>query len=125
MSSATKDIFKKCVLAQQAAYTSQLALQAPSFEDDGFITTAFMSAADRKVELRCGPAEYNVELFIHESGKRWTLTELIALPGVREWMKTNRADVEGKLRVEAEVGYAFRLLNEALARVPEMKWLLR
>jgi hypothetical protein len=125
MSLATKDTFKKCVAAQQAVYTNQLALQAPIFKDDGFITTAVMSAADGKVELRCGPAEYNVELFVHdEFGKRWTLSELIGIPDVLEWMQTNRADLEGKLKVEAEVEYAFRLLNDALAQVPEMKWLL-
>lgn len=124
MSLVTKDTFKKSVAAQQAAYASQLALQVPSFKDDGYVTTAFMPAEDGIVELRCGPAEYHVELFVHKSGKRLTLTELIVLPGVREWMTANRADVEGKLRVEAEVGYAFRLLNEALARVPEMEWLL-
>jgi hypothetical protein len=125
MSSATKDVFKKCVAAQQAASANQLALHAPIFEDDGFITTAFMSATGGRVELRCGPAEYHVELFVHdECGNRLTLGELIALPGVREWMQVNRADLEGKQRVEAEVEYAFRLLREAIARVPEMNWLL-
>lgn len=125
MSSTTKNIFKKCVAAQQASSTSELTLQAPIFQDDGFITTAFMSATGGKVELRCGPAEYHVELFIHdESGNRRTLSELIGLPGVRKWMQVNRADLEGKLRVEAEVEYAFCLLKEAIARVPEMNWLL-
>lgn len=112
-------------MTQQAAYSRLLALQEPIFEDDGYITTAIMSAAKGIVELRCGPAEYNVELFVHESGKRWTLTELIALPGIREWMKANSIDLEGKLRVQAEVEYVFRLLNDALSQVSILTWLLR
>ena len=127
MSLVTKDLFKRIVIAQQSAYTEQLSLYPPVFEDDGFITTAFMSSYSGKVELRCGPAEYHVELFVHDDPgvNRRTLSELIALPIVREWMKANRADLEGKHRVEAEVAYAFRLLNEAIARVPEMNWLRR
>jgi len=125
MSLATKEIFKKCVVAQQAAYSKQLSLHPPIFEDDGFITTAFMSGAGGKVELRCGPPEYDVELFIHDaSGNRWTLSELLTLPGVRRWMRVNRADLKGKQKVEAQVEYAFRLLKESVAYVPEMKWLL-
>ena len=82
-------MFKRSVIAQQSAYTEQLSLYPPVFEDDGFITTAFMSSYSGKVELRCGPAEYHVELFVHDDPgvNRRTLSELIALPIVREWMK--------------------------------------
>lgn len=127
MSLFTKDIFKRSVAAQQYANATQLSLLPPVFADEGFVTTAFLSAPGGKVELRCGPAEYAVELFIHDDArlKRRTLTELIALPKVREWMQANRAVLEGKQRVEAEVEYAFRLLKEALGQVSELDWLLR
>jgi hypothetical protein len=127
MSLITKDLFKSSVAAQQSANGNQLSLLPPVFADEGFVTTAFMSAPDGKVELRCGPAEYHVELFILDDAglNRRTLTELIALPKVRDWMQANRAVLEGKQRVEAEVEYAFRLLKEALGRVPELDWLLR
>jgi len=127
MSLATKDLFKRCVAAQQSASTNILALLPPEFIDEGFITTAFMSARRGKVELRCGPAEYHVEIFIHDDEclNRRTLSDLIALPNVREWMQANRAELEGRQRVEAQVEYVFRLLKESISRVPEMNWLLR
>lgn len=127
MSLATKNLFKQCVAAQQSVNTKLLSLLPPVFTDDGFITTASMSACGGRVELRCGPAEYHVEIFIHDDKglTRWTLSDLIALPNVRDWMQANRANLEGKQRVEAEVEYAFRLLKEPVVRVPEMNWLLR
>lgn len=127
MSLETKYLFKQCVAAQQSVNIKLLALLSPVFTDDGFITIASMSACGGRVELRCGPAEYHVEIFIHDDKglTRWTLRDLIALPNVREWMQANRADLEGRQRVEAEVEYAFRLLKEPIARLPEMNWLLR
>jgi hypothetical protein len=126
MSLAIKEQFKKCVTAQHAAYLSHLALDAPVFEDDGFLTIALMAGRGGKVELWCGPAEYHVELFIHDDNKskQLTLRDLVALSPVREWMQWNRASMEGKQRVEAEIEYAFRLLAHGVSRVPEMNWLL-
>ena len=127
MSLVTKAQFKKRVAAEQFANRQQLTLQPPTFEDEGFITTAFLPASSGKVELRCGPPEYHVELFVHDQtgSYRFSLNELIALANVRQWMQVNRANLEGESRIEAEVSYAFRLLAEAIARVPEMNWLLR
>ena len=127
MSLFTKQFFKECVAAHQLAFANHLSLAPPIFKDNGFTTTAFMSAPGGKVELRCGPAEYHVELFVHdETGSiRRTLNELISLPQVMEWMESNPASVEGRQRIEVEVEYSFRLLKEAIARVTEMNWLLR
>lgn len=127
MSLETKDSFKQWVTDQQAACADKLNLLPPVFIDEGYATTAFMSASGGKVELCCGPAEYNVELFIHDraQSKRLTFSELIALPHVREWLQANRPNYEGKQRIEGKVKYAFQLLKEAIAQVPEMNWLLR
>ena len=127
MSLETKVSFKRWVTDQQAACIDKLTLLPPEFVDEGFTTTAFMTADGGKVELTCGPAEYNVELFIHDKAKatRLTLSELIALPDVGAWLQRNRPNYEGKERIEGKVEYAFRLLSEAIARVPEMSWLLR
>lgn len=126
MSLATKELFKECVAAQQVANFDQLALSSPVFEDDGFLTIALMTGRDGQVELWCGPAEYNVELFIRDNNetKRLSLRDLVILSPVSEWMRTNRASLEGNQRVAAEVEYAFRLLAEAIARLPDMSWLL-
>jgi hypothetical protein len=126
MSLATKDLFKKCVSAQQAAHLSQLALRPPVFEDDCFLTIAVMNGRGGKVELWCGPAEYHVEIFIYEDkrAQRLSLRDLLMFAPVADWMRTNKASLGGKQRVEAEVEYAFRLLVEAIARLPKMGWLL-
>lgn len=125
MSLLTKKIFKDRVAAQQAASTHELSLLPPVFKDNGYVTTAVLTAPGGMVELLCGPAEYDVELFVYFGMNRWTLNQLLALPGVREWLKENRADFEGKLRVEAEIEYVFRFIKDAVAQVPEMSWLLR
>lgn len=125
MSIATKNLFKNCTTAQQAVYVDRLTLSPPEFIDDGFTTTALMSGCEGKVELRCGPAEYEVELFVHAGLKRLNLSDIIALPGILKWMQANRPNLEGKQRVEAEIEYVFKLLNEAIGRATEMSWLLR
>ena len=125
MSLTTKKIFKDRVAAQQAAAAHELSLLPPVFKDNGFITTAILPAPGGKVELRCGPAGYEVDVFVHLGMNRWTLNELLTLPGVREWLKQNRADFEGKTRVEAEIDYVFRFIKGALAQVSEMSWLRR
>ena len=127
MSLETKESFKRWVTEQRAAFADNLSLLPPVFVDEGYTTNAFMSSSDGKVELSCGPAEYNVELFIHDKSKskRLTLSDLLALPGVRDWLVENRPNYEGKQRIEGKVEYAFRLLNEAIGQVPEMNWLRR
>lgn len=72
-----------------------------------------MSASGGKVELCCGPAEYNVELFMHDiaESKRLTFGELLALPNVREWCQTNRPSYEGKQRIEGKESMLFGCLT--------------
>lgn len=127
MSLEIKDSFKRWVTEQQTACAVKLSLRSPVFVDEGYTTTAFLSASGGKVELRCGPAEYNVELFIHDKteSNRLQFSELIALPQVLEWLQKNRPNYDGKQRIEGKVEYAFRLLSEAIAQAPEMNWLLR
>ena len=126
MSAISKDTFKRSVVTQQVLHNTGLCISSPAFTDEGFTTTALMTSGGGRVELRCGPAEYHVELFIHPAEKkRLGLVELLAMPGIREWMRANRANLEGKQRVEAEVEYAFRLLDEIVSLVPELQWLRR
>jgi hypothetical protein len=127
MSLETKDSFKRWVTDQQVACADELCLLPPVFVDEGYTTTAFMSASGGKVELTCGPAEYNVEMFIHDkaAAKRLTFSDLLALPLVLEWLQVNQPNNEGKQRIEGKIEYAFRLLKGAIAQVPEMRWLLR
>jgi hypothetical protein len=126
VSLATKEQFKKFVTAYHADHQSKLALHAPVFEDDGFLTTAMMSGCRGNVAFICGPAEYHVELFIYDKKKsqQLSLRELIAFSPVRDWMRCNRASIEGKQRLQAEIEYAFRLLVEAISVVPRLNWLL-
>jgi hypothetical protein len=127
MSAITKEVFKRCVSAQQAAHSAVLYVNPPEFTDEGFSTTASMASERGIVALRCGPSEYHVELFIHAEAerKRWTLVDLLALPKIRDWMRSNRVDHQAKQRIEAEVEYAFRLLEGIVSLIPELRWLRR
>lgn len=127
MSDITKELFKRCVAAQQAAHKAVMSVNPPEFTDEGFSTTATMASEGGMVVLRCGPSDYHVDVSIHAGavGKRWTLVELLALPPIKDWMRSNRVDREGKQRVEAEVEYAFRLLAATISLVPELRWLRR
>ena len=77
--------------------------------------------------LRCGPSEYHVDVTIHAEAERrlWRLSDLLGLPEIRDWMRANRVDPDGKQRVVAEVQYAFTLLTNAATLVPELRWLRR
>lgn len=120
-------MFKRCVIAQQAAHNEVLCISPPEFTDEGFSTTASMASEGGIVVLRCGPSEYHVDVIIQTKAedRRWTMAELLGLPQVRDWMRTNRIDREGRQRVEAEVEFAFRLLVNAVSLVAEMGWLRR
>jgi hypothetical protein len=127
MSFSTKANFKTAVSANHAAVAQRVSIGPPEFIDDGYITIAKMHAVKGVVELRCGPAEYHVELIVYVNGnrKRLTLADIIAIPSVREWMETNRPEVDQVTRIQAEVKYAFRLISEALLSVPDLRWLSR
>ncbi len=125
MSMQTKKAFKEAVLAQQSIYSERLRFPPATFRDDGFVTVAVLAKRGGSVELWCGPAEYHVELFINNDadGVRMGLADLIALPGIREWMESNRLNCEGVTRVPAEVEYFFRFLAEAIGRSSGLGWL--
>lgn len=127
MSLATKEAFKRCVLSVQSGFAEQLALDAPSFADDGFLTIAQMEGGRGRVELWCGPAEYHVELFLADERdeRRWSLADLLAIPSVRRWIEENPFELAGRPQIAAEVEETFRLLREAVGRVPQFSWLLR
>jgi hypothetical protein len=78
-----------------------------------------------KVEFRCGPAEYVTEIFIYTSAdnKRWSLTDLLNNEQIRTWILKNKPDMSGRSRLEAEITFAFSLLNEGLVDIPDFQWL--
>lgn len=100
-----------------------LTLSAPVIKRQGNITTATMKTSAGHVEMRCGPAEYHVEIFICADGKRWTLADLISIETVRAWLQDNRSNTTGKSRLEAEVETAFGLLSDGLQDVETFAWL--
>ena len=127
MSLATKEAFKRCVLSVQSGFAEQLALDAPSFADEGFLTIARLEGGRGRVELWCGPAEYHVELFLSDEReeRKWSLADLLAIPSVRRWIEENPFELAGRPQIAAEVEETFRLLRDSVGRVPRFSWLLR
>lgn len=99
----------------------------PTFETDGFVTTANLDGPGGRIAIRCGPAEYHAELFIHDfAGKRrWSLADLMTIGSVREWIFQNRPDFTARSHLETEVEYAFHLLANGLRSVGEFEWIHR
>ena len=86
-----------------------------------------MHANEGHVELACGPADYNVELFIHDKSKSKTLSlvDLLAFPEIREWLSDNKPNYSNKERIEGKVEHAFRFLHESIGHIPQLSWILR
>jgi hypothetical protein len=127
MSRSTQIEFERLVSAYHQQQLNDLMLAAPTFEEAGFITTATMVGSGGQVKMRCGPAEYHAEIFIHtsEDGKRWTLADLMGIETVRDWMLQNRPNTSDKPKLEIEVEYAFRLLSHGLRGDGRFNWLCR
>lgn len=128
MSTITQNEFEKQVLDCFRKHTNTLSLCEPTFSRDGHVITATMTAgATGKVEIRCGPAEYATEIFVFTSAdkKRWSLADLLKNVQVRSWMDQNRPRLPAGSRLEAEIAFAFSLLDEGLRDIPEIRWLSR
>ena len=127
MSQATQIEFKRLVTEYFQRHNHALNLAVPTFEEDGFITTASMIDSGGRVEFRCGAAEYHTEIFVYtlKDQKRWNLAELMSIESVRNWMLKTRPNTSDKSRLEAEVDYAFCLLTAGLKGVGEFGWLYR
>ncbi|MFI0348468.1 MAG: hypothetical protein ACH346_06870 [Chthoniobacterales bacterium] len=124
MSHTTQTEFAQLIETHFKQYHNALSLSAPSFENDGFITKAIMVGSGGFVEIRCGPAEYNIEIFIHtqKDQKRWSLAELMSIEIIRNWMYQKRPDTSGKPRLKAEIECAFCLLVDGLRGVENFQW---
>lgn len=124
MSEATQETFERLVSEYYRRCENALNLASPTFKKEGYITTATMLASSGRVEMRCGPAEYNAEIFIYtDDGRRWTLADLIGIDRVRTWLQTNRPNTSDRSRLDAEVDCAFGLLTEGLKHVDGFSWL--
>jgi len=125
MSKATQIEFENIVRYYYLRHKRALSLSDPSFESDGFITTATMIGAGGSVEIRCGPSEYHAEIFIQtlKDNKRWSLTDLISIKIIQNWMLKSRPNISQKHRLKAEIETAFCLLVDGLKDVEEFKWL--
>ena len=128
MSTITQNEFEYQVITYFRKHANTLSLGEPTFCRDGYVITATMAAGTGgKVELRCGPAEYNTEIFVYTSmhKRRWSLTDLLKNDRIRAWMLQNRPHLSGISRLEAEVACAFSLLDDGLRGIPEFLWLAR
>jgi hypothetical protein len=127
MRQPTQIHFTELVKTYYQRHHGALGLSAPSFESDGFIVTATMIGSGGFVQIRCGPAEYNAEIFVQtaKDQKRWTLGDLMSIESVRNWMHQNRPNPSGKPRLEAEIECAFNLLVDGVMSVDGFQWLSR
>lgn len=124
MSKTTQKEFARLVETYYQRHHGALSLSAPTFENDGFITTAAMVGSGGSVEIRCGPAEYNAEIFVQtrKDQKRWSLADLMSIERIRNWMLQKRPNPTGKPRLEAEIECVFFLLVEGLGGVEDFQW---
>ena len=125
MSKTTQIEFERLIIVYFQQYKCVLELTDPTFCEDGYITTATMTGSGGYVEIRCGPAEYHAELFVHtlKDQKRWNLVDLMSVASVRLWMLQNRPHTSGRSLLEAEIDYAFCLLVDGLKGVSNFGWL--
>lgn len=127
MSQQAQVEFERLVSASFLRYRDVLNLAEPTFEKDGFINTATLDGPGGRIVIRCGPAEYHAEIFIHtfEGKARWSLADLMMIGTVRDWILANRPNAAGRSTLETEVEYAFRLLANGLRSVGEFNWVHR
>jgi hypothetical protein len=123
MSQATQNNFEHLVGQYFQLNEPSLSLSSPAFKRDGYIITATMRGSCGRVEMRCGPAEYHVEVFVYTDDHRWTLSELMSNDRIRNWLLQNRPSVSERTRLEVEIDCAFSLLVDGLKAVDEFKWL--
>jgi hypothetical protein len=129
MSRATQIEFERLVALYHQRHKNALHLSNPSFEEDGYITTATMIGLGGHVETRCGPAEYHAEIFVFtfDEQKRWDLAELMSIESVRNWLVSysNNSNLHGKSSLEADVEWIFLILADGLKNVGKFDWLYR
>ena len=129
MSRATQLDFERLVSKYYQTLGGSLRLAEPTFEEDGFVTTATMVGSGGHVETRCGPAEYHAEIFVFtiEDQRRWDLAELMSIESVRNWLVSysQNANASGKSSLEADVEWIFLILADGLKGVGKFGWLHR
>jgi hypothetical protein len=120
MSKERQERFEQSVTRAAAAAAGTLHLYPPRFERNGFVTRAFMEGSGGQVELRCGPPDYSVEIFICNTAdaRRWDLAGLMQLGSVYHWLIANRPQPG-----EQDEVYAFRFLINGLRESTEFNWL--
>lgn len=123
MTSEVQNSFEQLVCEYFQQFSGSLNLAEPVFTADSNITTVTMRGSSGHVEMRCGPGEYHIEIFVYTDDKRWTLADLISIENVRAWLKQNRSNTAGKSRSIAEVSSAFGLLADGLKGVAGFEWL--
>jgi len=124
MSQATQDNFERLVSEYHRRHENALSLSGPSFRRDGYTITATMLGSNGRVEMRCGPAEYNTEIFIYnDDDRRWTSADLIGNDHVRVWLEQNRPSTSDRSRLDSEIDCAFGLLTAGLKGVDGFEWL--
>ena len=125
MSQTTRIEFERLIAGNFHQHKNELNLASPTFQEDGFITTATMTGSGGRVEILCGPAEYHAEVFITttKGQKQWSLSDLMTIESVRLWMHQDFPSTAGRSRLEAEIERAFDLIVDGLNGVAEFEWL--
>ena len=125
MSISTQNEFIDSVKQNYERFASCLKLEKPSFANQGFLSSAKMTAAGGTVEILCGPPEYHAEVFIDCAGnhKRWGLADFIQVEHVKHWLDAYQSKTESQSEVEADVEWIFHLLSEGLKGIKEFAWI--
>ena len=128
MSHATQIEFAQLVDSYYQQYQSALKLASPSFDNNGFISRATMSGLGGAVEILCGPAEYQAEIFITtlKGHKRWNLSDLMSVGTLKQWLVSysKRASCQSKSGLEADIEWIFLILVEGLRGAAGFEWLV-
>jgi hypothetical protein len=127
MSRATQLEFQRLLLTWYELNHSFFELSSPVFEENGFVTTAYLSGNSGCIELMCAPAEYHVDFSIltNVDNKRWTFTDLIGIEVFYNWLMDNPVKDDGRSLLQTEIDEVFRFIRYCLSTDIRFKWICR
>jgi hypothetical protein len=114
----------KTIIKSEEGFIKSLEEVKPLLDQMGFIQTHFeekglavfteYAKQDTKVEFMCGPPEWHVEMIITTPRRSYAFKDLLQIPLVDEWFKSNKFSEDNEYNINAELRYFINLLEFAL-----------
>lgn len=112
MSTQYQELFIQSVKDIETVLTD-IGLSHLSTEKKGYATyIEYKGAHDTRVTFMFGPSDWDVNIVVKRSGKKYEFKDLLQIPSVAHWMKDNKYKQETGNRIIAdEVGWFVKLLK--------------